>query len=468
MFGFNGKKVETDPNADNVLLMELMDKAIAGDFSLLELSQFQDPKLATKYNEVLSTFVRLNNNFVMQLNDSMRLIGDSKCVKDMIESVNAQTASINDLKGSGRELDFSIQNIQTAAQNIQEKTHAVKEDAQDCVNAMNQSIAMIDDSSVQVSRITEQVNDFQQKSHQINEIIDSVKNIANQSHMLALNASIEAARAGEAGRGFSVVAHQVNELSADSLKSAEMAMKYVNDILAGIQSLEEVVSQTVSQLNSGNKSIHQSLERLQDMEENIQQVSCEVDHINDEISTQSSLTDSFLNAVGALATSYEDLSEGCLSTGAHLYKISRRIDKLRSDVARRRAILYPQDWITVFEVDHLIFTWRIYNNLADFEQLRIDQVNNPKGCKFGLWASAQTDPRITGTPAFRQALKYHDEIHAHAVDSWNAKKDGDRAKALEHFQLAYAAYPKFVEGLAGIRKAIAATGDKRQSFIEPI
>ena len=286
--------------------------------------------------------------------------------------------------------------------------------------------------------------------------------------MLALNAAIEAARAGEAGRGFSVVAHQVNALSNDSLKSAEMAMKYVNDILAGIKSLEEVVDQTVSHLTSGNKSIHQSLEKLKDMDENIQLVSSEVDHINDEIGTQTALTDSFLNAVGMLAVSYEELSGGCVTTGAHMYQISRLIDKIRSDVARRRANLYPLDWITIFEVDHLIFTWRLYNNLADFETLRLEQVNNPNGCKFGKWANEQKDPLITGSPAFEKAVRYHNEIHAHAVDSWNAKSHGDRAEALRHFQLAYAAYPSFVEALSGIREVIASTGDKRQSEIEPI
>jgi len=245
-------------------------------------------------------------------------------------------------------------------------------------------------------------------------------------------------------------------------------MSYVNDLMSGIGSLEESVNRTVAQLTSGNESIHESLEKLEDMDRNMVLVSSEIDHIYGEINTQSSLTDSFLDSIQALATNYQDLSNGCVNTGAHMYKISRLIDNLRSDVARRRAILYPQDWIIVFEIDHLIFTWRIYNNLADFEQLRLEQLNNPKGCKFGKWVSAQTDPRITGSPAFRQAVKYHDEIHAHAVDSWNAKKNGNRAEAFRHFQLAYEAYPKFVEGLHGIRKAIASTGDTRESMIEAI
>ena len=466
MFGIPKEKKVT--RSDSEMLIELMDKAIAGDFSELDLTPFQDKALVQKYNEVLATFVRLNNNFVMRLNNSMKLIGDSSSVKDMIEEVNEQTASISNLKESSSELGTSIQNIQNAALTIQERSHAVKEDADSCVTVMNNSIRIVDQSVEYVQQITKQVNDFQAKANKINEIIDSMKKIANQSNLLALNASIEAARAGEAGRGFAVVANQVNELSTNSLKSAESAMSYVNDLMSGIGSLEESVNRTVAQLTSGNESIHESLEKLEDMDRNMVLVSSEIDHIYGEINTQSSLTDSFLDSIQALATNYQDLSNGCVNTGAHMYKISRLIDNLRSDVARRRAILYPQDWIIVFEIDHLIFTWRIYNNLADFEQLRLEQVNNPKGCKFGKWVSAQTDPPITGSPAFRQAVKYHDEIHAHAVDSWNAKKNGNRAEAFRHFQLAYEAYPKFVEGLHGIRKAIASTGDTRESMIEAI
>ncbi|MBP3204764.1 MAG: CZB domain-containing protein [Lachnospiraceae bacterium] len=469
MFGKFGKKKEVvATKSDNELLIELMDQAIAGNFALLDLEQFQDKAVAKKYNEVLSTFIQLNNNFVMRLNDSMKLIGDSSCVKDMIEEVNSQTTAINNLQSSSQELGTSIQNIKHAVYTIQEKTHTVKEDADACVDAMNTSINIVDDSVEHVLQITQQVADFQAKAAKINEIIDMVKKIASKSNLLALNASIEAARAGEVGKGFAVVANQVKELSASSMKSAEDAMVYVDDLLTGINSLEDSVNRTVAQLTSGNESIHESLEKLQSMDGNMKLVSSEVDHIYGEIDTQSSLTTSFLDSIKTMASSYEDLSNGCVNTGAHMYKISRLIDNLRSDVARRRAILYPQDWIIVYEIDHLIFTWRIYNNLADFEKLKLEQVNNPTGCKFGKWVAAQTDPRITNSSAFKQAVKYHNEIHEHAVDSWNAKHNGDRAEAFRHFQLAYAAYPKFVSALKDIRRVIASTGDTRVSKIEAI
>ena len=455
-----GKKRETAvKNTDNEILIECMNKAIAGDFS---------PSVAAKYNEVLDSFVQLNNNFVMRLNDSMTLIGDSGCVKDMIEQVNSETSAINSMKNSSQELGTSVQNIKDAVHTIREKTHTVRTDADACVSAMNTSIQIVDDSVAHVLQINQQVSDFQAKADKINEIIDMVKKIASKSGLLALNASIEAARAGEAGKGFAVVANQVKELSANTTKSAEDVMVYVEDLLTGITNLEESVNATVAQLTSGNNSIHQSLEKLQNMDQNIQLVSSEVDHIYGEVDTQSTLTTSFLDSVDSIAASYDDLTQGCVATGAHMYKISRLIDNLRSDVARRRAKLYPLDWITVYEIDHLIFTWRVYNNLADFEHLRIEQLNNPTGCKFGKWVGAQTDPRITNSNAFKQAVKWHKELHAHGVDSWNAKTNGDREEAFRHFLLGYEVYPKFVAALKDLRKVIMSTGETRVSKIQEI
>lgn len=468
MFGSKGKKENAAPVADSTLLIEWMDKAIAGDFSPVDLSQFQDPRLAEKYNQVLGSFVQLNNNFVMRLNDSMTLIGDSSCVKDMIEQLNSQTTAINDMQGSSQELGTSVQNIQDAVYTIQEKTHNVKEDADSCVVDMNASIRTVDASVASVLQINDQIADFQAKAAKINEIIDIVKKVASKSGLLALNASIEAARAGEAGKGFAVVANQVKELSANTTQSAEDAMTYVHELLDGISNLAESINSTAEQLASGNDSIHHSLESLEHMNENMKLVSSEIDHIYSEINTQSALTEAFVASIDTIAASYEDLSNGCVGTGAHMYKISRLIDNLRSDVARRRAKLYTQDWITVYEIDHLIFTWRVYNNLADFESLRLDQLNNPKGCKFGKWVGAQTDPRITGSSAFKQAVKYHDELHAHGVDSWHAKNEGHREEAFRHFQLGYNTYPKFVAALQELKKVIASTGDTNFSKIEEI
>ena len=154
----------------------------------------------------------------------------------------------------------------------------------------------------------------------------------------------------------------------------------------------------------------------------------------------------------------------CLKTGDQFYRISREVDSIRGNVARKNSRLSTLDWLTIFEIDHLIFTWRVYNNLADFETLVITQLNNPKGCKLGKWLGEQTDPRITKSQEFRYLVEIHEEIHNHCCDSWYAKDSGDREQALYHFNLAYAAYQKFVPAIQKFREVIKATGDTEETI----
>lgn len=461
------KKRQNNNNGDDrALFLSCMDKAIEGDYSEIDVSQFHDAELAEKYNSLLNSFLKSNNNFIMRLNDSMTRIGDSSCVKEMIEQVNSQKSSISDMRSSSKELGDSIQNIQNAIETIQNNTHTVIETSQHTVKDMQGSVKIVDESVEQVLSISEQFSEFKDKAIKINEIIDMVKKIASKSGLLALNASIEAARAGDAGRSFAVVANQIRDLSANTTSSAENAVQYVSELMEGITLLYDSVSNTATHLRSGNESVHKSISYIDNMAQQLDSVSAEIDHIYDEINTQSSLTKDFVSSIDVIANSYHTLSDECVGTGEHLYRISRDIDRARSDMARHHSKLSTLDWITVFEVDHLIFTWRVYNNLADFEHLNLSQLNNPKGCKFGKWVAGQTDSRITGSSEFQQAVRLHDELHEYACASWQAKDHGNREEALEQFNLAYEVYGRFQKALNGLRNVIRSTGDKEVTTLK--
>jgi len=351
---------------------------------------------------------------------------------------------------------------------IQESTHSVMRDTEDCVKDMGVSIRTVDTSAASVMQINDQIADFQEKAKQIIEIIDIVKKVAKKSGLLALNASIEAARAGEAGKGFAVVANQIKELSANTTESAERVMGYVDELLSGISSLAESVGTTTTQLAASNERLHNSVDGINRMSQEFTQITTEIDHIYSEINTQSALTQSFVAAIDTIAANYEDLVNGCHASGEQLFKISRLIDNLRQDLGRRHADLSTLDWMSLYTVDHLIFTWRLFNHVAGFETLKITQLNNPTGCKFGKWRASLTDRRILDSPEFQRASTYHDELHKHGCDTWNTKENGDVLDALAHFELAYEAYGKFSAAMKDLRRVVAATGDKRESEIFPL
>lgn len=449
--------------SDKKRLLELMDQAIECNYDPVSTDGFYDKELVEKYNKVLALVAERNNVLVIRLNDNMLKIGDSTCVKEMIEQLNSQTSAISNMRGASQDFGSSIQNIQNAVQNIQENTHEVKEASDSSMVAMENSVTIVKESVEQIVNINEQVTVFREKATKINEIIDSVKEIARTSGLLSINASIEAARAGEAGRSFAIVASQMKDLSANTTSSAEDIVKYVEELVDGIIELESSVNNTTKQLQDGNESVHKTIETLKEMSGQLNDVSKDIDLIYEEIQKQSVVTENFVNSVESIAESYDELSKECFSTGEYFYRISRASDNLRNDVAKKGSVLSMIDWVYVFEVDHFIFTWRLYNNLIGFENLTQQQVSNYTGCKFGKWAANQTNEVIIRSQPFKNCLESHKKLHECAVASWQAKQDNDRDTALRSFEQALETYNKFKQNLAELKEIIRANVDSRQT-----
>lgn len=229
MFGKNRTAQDTLGN-DRELLLQAMDKIIAGDFSEVSAEGFRDPIYAEKLNQMIGAYKKANNNYIMRLNEAMQSIGDNSYVKNMLDQVYTQQQSITDMNSSSQILKESIGNISDAMGEIRDNTHDMLQVSQSSAANMNDSITVVNESSQKIADINNQVNAFHEKINKIGEIVDIVKKVASQSNLLALNASIEAARAGEAGRGFAVVAEQIRQL-ADSSRETANHIQQINGIV---------------------------------------------------------------------------------------------------------------------------------------------------------------------------------------------------------------------------------------------
>ena len=188
------------------------------------------------------------------------------------------------------------------------------------------------------------------------------------------------------------------------------------------------------------------------------QIKDRVDNAFEDIDTQTDVTKDFTRQIESISKSYKELSDDCTEMGTHVYKIGRYIDTTRSDMVRGFAEITQQDWLDVFINDHFILMWRVYNNVVDFEKLKITQLNNQDSCKLGKWMHAQTDPRITGSSQFKQLDSSHRLIHKYACESWQAKEDGDVDKSLEAFQKCYDAYYVYKKAIADMKNFMKSIG----------
>lgn len=467
MFGKRKITEESVSRDDMILLQKEMDRIIAGDFNPVDTSAFQNPLYGEKLNQMLVAFKRANNNFVMRMNESMGTIGDNAHIKKMLDQVESQTESITNMETSSHTLETSIDNISNSMADIRNNTHQMLAATQNSAANMSESIRTVNESSEKIADINRQVQLFQEKIDKINEIVNMVKQVASQSNLLALNASIEAARAGESGRGFAVVADQVRQLSTNTSESAEDIVRYVTELKKDMGVLAQSMDETTMKLSEGNQKVETSLEDIQRMNEKMAAINTAVDNIFQAIDTQSDITKEFANRVADIAESYGELSKDCIESGSHYYRAGRFIDTCRSDMVRGFADITQQDWLNIFEMDHFILMWRVYNNAVDFEHLKLTQLNNPNSCKLGKWLAAQTDSRITGSRELKELSDAHKEIHRWACESWTAKENGDKKLSLEYFEKTYDAFFVYKDKIKNMKEKLRQLGyaDETQTVI---
>lgn len=432
---------------DAQLLLDSIDNIISGGFDDINPADFDNSVIGGKLNSMLFSMKQINNPVVMRLNETMSIIGDNSLMKDTFEQVESQTMSIKHMENASLNLEDSIDNISSAMGNIRDNTHNIIEVSQNITNDMNDSITAVNQSSKRIEVINNRVQNFKGKIGKIEEIVDLVKKVANQSNLLALNASIEAARAGEAGKGFAVVADQVRLLSSNTAESAEDIVKYVTELKENIDELALAMDETTVSLAEGNSKVEKSIVSMQQMNNQMISIREGVDSVFNDIDTQTKVTRSFSKQIENISQSYNTLSNDCLQTGRRVFKIGRYLDKTRSDLVRGCSKITEQDWVRVFEVDHFVLTWRVYNNIVGFEHLQKKQVDDPGRCKLGKWLKQVSDERLIHSKEYISLAKSHEDLHKYATLSWQANEDGDHSKAISYFDDTYRSYQEFDEAL---------------------
>ncbi len=432
---------------DAQLLLDSIDNIISGGFDDINPADFDSSVIGGKLNSMLFSMKQINNPVVMRLNETMSIIGDNSLMKDTFEQVESQTMSIKHMENASLNLEDSIDNISSAMGNIRDNTHNIIEVSQNITNDMNDSITAVNQSSKRIEVINNRVQNFKGKIGKIEEIVDLVKKVANQSNLLALNASIEAARAGEAGKGFAVVADQVRLLSSNTAESAEDIVKYVTELKENIDELALAMDETTVSLAEGNSKVEKSVVSMQQMNNQMISIREGVDSVFNDIDTQTKVTRSFSKQIENISQSYNTLSNDCLQTGRRVFKIGRYLDKTRSDLVRGCSKITEQDWVRVFEVDHFVLTWRVYNNIVGFEHLQKKQVDDPGRCKLGKWLKQVSDERLIHSKEYISLAKSHEDLHKYATLSWQANEDGDHSKAISYFDDTYRSYQEFDEAL---------------------
>src|SRR5690554_4716004 len=263
---------------------DVVDAAIAGDFSKRVEAEFPDTELntlASSVNKLVATVdgglletgqvlaALAETNLTQRVNGSYqgafaKLKDDTNAVADKLTDIVGQ------LRKTSRGVRSATGEILAGANDLSERTTKQAATIEETSTTMEQLAVTVlensrkaEDASVKsqgVSRTAEeggavmgQATDAMEKitssSAKISNIIGLIDDIAFQTNLLALNASVEAARAGDAGKGFAVVAVEVRRL-AQSAASASADVKVL-------------VEQSATEVSGGSRLVAEAAGKLE-------------------------------------------------------------------------------------------------------------------------------------------------------------------------------------------------------------
>lgn len=228
-----------------------------------------------------------------------------------------------------------------------DKTIIGKEQALMGKNSINLMATTIKEIAISNQEFFEEINASNEELRLIINIISDISDrtkvindIVFQTRLLSFNASVEAARAGEHGKGFAVVAEEIGKLASVSGDSA----KEINDILIKATSqVENIISKmgarvsdltlkAKKQLDSGEKITNDCVESLNNIVENVSELSIMMADISLAINEQSKGYAEITKAVDQIDEGVHhglNLSE---TTSDHAQKLHGQVAELKKIV----------------------------------------------------------------------------------------------------------------------------------------
>ncbi|MCI1898912.1 MAG: methyl-accepting chemotaxis protein [Enterobacter sp.] len=215
----------------------------------------------------------------------------------LINDVSSQVVSVRDgsdkLAKGNEDLNDrtrqTVANVQQTVTTMNQMAASVQSNSETAVAADKLSMAASGAASEggnAMQTVVKTMDEIADSTQRIGSITKLINDIAFQTNILALNAAVEAARAGEQGKGFAVVAGEVRHLASRSANAA-------NDI-------RKLIDASASKVQSGSDQVHAAGRTMDDIVEQVQNVTRLIAQISHSTSEQATGLSDLTRAVAEL------------------------------------------------------------------------------------------------------------------------------------------------------------------------
>ncbi len=297
--GLNGLMETTDGNLSEV--SALLQAIARGDLTARMEGDFH------------GVFARMRddaNATVAQLTDIVSRIQDASTA---INTAAGEIASGNaDLS---RRTEQQAANLEETAASMEELTSTVRQNADSARQANQLAIgaaSVASQGGQVVGEVVTTMRDIEASSRRIAEIISVIDGISFQTNILALNAAVEAARAGEQGRGFAVVASEVRTLAQRSASAAKEIKGLIDDSVGRVADGSKLVNQAGTTMNDIVASVQRVTDIMAEISAASQEQSTGIEQVNQTITQMDETTQqnaALVEEASAAARSMEEQAQ---------------------------------------------------------------------------------------------------------------------------------------------------------------
>jgi len=304
---------------------EVVDAAIAGDFTRRVTAEFPDAELnglAASVNNLVGTFDRS----VAEVGEVLGAMADTDLTRRMTGEYEGAFAKLkSDINAVGDKLTEVVLQLRQTSGSLKTATGEILSGANDLSERTTKQAATIEETSAAMEqlastvlanaeraknasasasrvthtaeeggRVMDAANDAMERitasSAKISNIIGMIDDIAFQTNLLALNASVEAARAGDAGKGFAVVAVEVRRLAQSAASASSDVKALIEQSSIEVTTGSKLVGEAAGKLASMLEAIRENTQSLEAIARDSAEQATSIEEVTSAVRTMDEMT----------------------------------------------------------------------------------------------------------------------------------------------------------------------------------